>query len=439
MKKVYVLGGGTVSHVRPHLALCAPAYGKTARQIFQTLLPNPPSTLRKDLTLGLTSMAWDSNGDGFLIGETNEQVEEWIQENIIENPEPSIVFLNVAFCDFNGSILKTEVHQAWTPTGFELMELPTPSGKSEPRLKSSNKYTMELTPSEKIVNKIRKERKDIFLVAFKTTSGATPDEQYEAGLNLLKKNSCNLVVANDIKTKRNVIIAPELAEYHEFIGDDRTKFLQKLVSMTLSRASNEFARTTVFPASPLVPWKKAPQSLVSVVEWCVENGAYKPFNDVTVGHFGYRLSPEEKPKPSEGTIRSSRRKQNFNRVECRDLVEVDFFEDGRQVAFGGKPSAGARSQYIVLSRHPYFDCIVHFHCQQKTSSIVRIRPQEPFECGSHQCGKNTADGIQFFENGQIGAVMLDKHGPNIIFNRNIDPKLVIKFIEENFDLSKSTR
>lgn len=28
-KKIYILGGGTVSHVRAHLALCMPAYGKT--------------------------------------------------------------------------------------------------------------------------------------------------------------------------------------------------------------------------------------------------------------------------------------------------------------------------------------------------------------------------------------------------------------------------
>jgi hypothetical protein len=32
-KKVVTVGGGTVSHVRPHLALTAPAYGTTARKL----------------------------------------------------------------------------------------------------------------------------------------------------------------------------------------------------------------------------------------------------------------------------------------------------------------------------------------------------------------------------------------------------------------------
>jgi hypothetical protein len=33
---------------------------------------------------------------------------------------------------------------------------------------------------------------------------------------------------------------------------------------------------------------------------------------------------------------------------------------------------------------------------------------------------------------------LDNHGPNIVFNRNIEPEKVIDFIERNFDLTQST-
>lgn len=34
--------------------------------------------------------------------------------------------------------------------------------------------------------------------------------------------------------------------------------------------------------------------------------------------------------------------------------------------------------------------------------------------------------------------MLDKHGPNIIFNDDTDTEKLISFIDENFDLSKIT-
>jgi hypothetical protein len=57
-------------------------------------------------------------------------------------------------------------------------------------------------------------------------------------------------------------------------------------------------------------------------------------------------------------------------------------------------------------------------------------------CGSHQCGQNTSRGLQKF--GNLYAVYLDQHGPNVVFNRTVDPKEVIDFIEENFDLEDKT-
>lgn len=33
-KRVVILGGGTFSHVRTHLALAAPAFGTTAKQLY---------------------------------------------------------------------------------------------------------------------------------------------------------------------------------------------------------------------------------------------------------------------------------------------------------------------------------------------------------------------------------------------------------------------
>lgn len=38
----------------------------------------------------------------------------------------------------------------------------------------------------------------------------------------------------------------------------------------------------------------------------------------------------------------------------------------------------------------------------------------------------------------IKAVMLDRHGPNVVFPKNIDPAKVIAFIEANFDLAGRT-
>jgi ribulose-5-phosphate 4-epimerase/fuculose-1-phosphate aldolase len=165
-----------------------------------------------------------------------------------------------------------------------------------------------------------------------------------------------------------------------------------------------------------------------VVDHCIARGAYKPFLGATVGHFAVRLG--------DGRFLTSRRKTDFNRLPEVGLVLVEALGDHEVVAHGSRPSVGGQSQRIVFAEHPGLDCIVHFHCPLRAGSAVPVRSQRPFECGSHECGKNTSDGLLPF--GPAWAVMLDRHGPNVVFSRNADPEQVIRFIEDNFDLSGTT-
>lgn len=405
---INILGGGTVNHVRPHLAIASPAYGDTARTIADLCRKISPD---REVRLHLTRMA--NAGQGNL--ETNADVEKLVDQ-LIANPATKAIVMSVALADFKGAVLDPVRPDRYAAT---------PSGKDQPRLKTADgSQMMELTPAPKLIGKIRKERKDIFLIGFKVTAGATEDEQYLAGLHSLKTNSCNLVLANDVHTKLNMIVAPELARYA--VTKDRERVLTELVEMMDSRSRLSFTRTTIVPGD-LIPWdsEKVPTNLRGVVDWCAANGAYKPFNDVTVGHFAYR--------ESDKVLISSRRKRNYNRRGDRDLVRV-MFEGEEMLAFGAKPSAGTRSQYAVLSHNPEFDCIVHFHCPAKPGSPVTVRSQRELECGSHECGENTWKGISKF--GDLAAVMLDKHGPNIIFSSTrTTQEEVTKFIGENFDLS----
>lgn len=45
-KKVHIITGGTIYHVRPHLALCAPAFGRTGihRMDLQNSVASMPYT-----------------------------------------------------------------------------------------------------------------------------------------------------------------------------------------------------------------------------------------------------------------------------------------------------------------------------------------------------------------------------------------------------------
>lgn len=414
MKNIDIIGGGTVSYVRNHLALTAPAYGNTARFIYDAI--NLNNKFNYNVNLHLTKMA--NAGQGKL--ETSQDIDSLIS-NLIENPDTKIIFFNPALVDFDGSVApEPEWNIDW--------DTDSPSGKYETRLKTSegNKLLV-LSPASKIISKIRRNRKDIFLVGFKTTCGATEDEQFIAGLNLLKTSSCNLVLANDTKTRVNMIITPEQARYS--VSSNRNDVLNDLVQMTLQRSMGTFTKSTVIDGQP-IDWnsKEVPNSLREVVNFCISQGAYKPFNGSTVGHFASKVDDK--------TFLTSRRKTNFNNLKEVGLVKVESKDLNSVIAYGSKPSVGGMSQRIIFKEHPEMDCIVHFHCQPRDKNKLSVRPQDN-ECGSHECGKNTSAGLRLETDG-IKCVYLDKHGPNIVFNQNIDPNKVIKFIDDNFDLKSST-
>lgn len=402
-KRVVIIGGGTFSHIRTHLSLATPAFGKTAKSLYEKC---KKKLTDMDVDLILTKMA-DSNSNIV----TNQDVSNLIDELVNDNTVKAI-FFNVALCDYDGQIGDTK------------------SGKYQTRLETKEGIeTMLLTPSEKIINKIRKNRKDIFLVGFKTTSDATPQEQFSKGLNLMKKSSANIVLANDVVTYNNIIITPEEGVYGKEMSRDEV--LDELVDIAFHRTQLSFTRSTVVDGKA-VAWtdERVPSTLREVINWCVENNAYKEFNGATTGHFAAKLGGNQ--------FLTSIRKTNFNDISKYGMVLVKTDGDDEVISYGFKPSVGGQSQRIIFERYNDTNCIVHFHCPLKEDHIdsIPVVSQREYECGSHQCGENTANGLGKF--GNLFCVMLDNHGPNIVFNDSIDPKEVIDFIEANFALNKST-
>lgn len=172
-KKIVILGGGTFSYVRNHLALAAPAFGTTAKAL-QQLLPNSQ--------LILTRMADSSSKI-----ETNQDVSNLLKE-ILKNREVVAIVMNIAMCDYDGQIADL------------------PSGKYAKRLSSrAGLQNMELTPSEKVIKGIKQQRPDLILVGFKTTVNDSTDEQTAKAQRMLKESNCDLVLANDVGSRQNLL------------------------------------------------------------------------------------------------------------------------------------------------------------------------------------------------------------------------------------------
>src|SRR3990172_304590 len=129
---IEVIGGGTVFHVRNHLALTAPAYGSTARAIYRILdsmsefdgsaqareyggWPEGMPYAR----LNLTKMA--NKGEGDL--ETNQDVERLV-DKMIANPDTWMIFFNPALVDYEAAVAASgEVGYEWSD------DIKTRSGK----------------------------------------------------------------------------------------------------------------------------------------------------------------------------------------------------------------------------------------------------------------------------------------------------------------------
>jgi len=226
-----------------------------------------------------------------------------------------------------------------------------------------------------------------------------------------------------------MIVTPEEAAYH--VTTDRDLALRQLVDIAWYRSHLTFTQSTVIEGKP-ISWNSdlVPNSLREAVNHCINGKAYKPFNGSTVGHFAVKLSDTE--------FLTSIRKSDFNKLDEIGLVKVITDGPDTVLAYGAKPSVGGQSQRIVFKDHPGFDAILHFHSPLKANhrDSIPVVSQREVECGSHQCGKNTSNGLKQF--GNLKCVMLDSHGPNIVFNKDIDPKEVIDFIEANFDLAEKT-
>lgn len=409
-QKIVIIGGGTVEHVRSHLALAAPAYGKTAVTLAHYCVKQITGM---DIRLYLTRMAGGEPYEElhFNYLESPGDVSEFL-DCLVADQSVKILFFPVAIVDWNLTIHDGVVNGKYYP---------------RPDSSVSKEYTAKLTLADKIIKKIRKDRKDLFLVGFKQTVGLSADEQYVRGLQLCKAASCNLVFANDSESRLNMVITPEEARYH--VTHDREAALSGLVAMAKSRSNLTYTRSLVVDGQ-LVPWNSpdVPESLRTVVNWCIGQGAYKSFLGATAGHFAAKVD--------DRTFLTSQRRTNFNNLSEIGLVKVVTDGPDKVIAYGAKPSVGGQSQRLIFQNHPEMDCIVHFHCPRRSGSAVPVRSQYEFECGSHECGKNTSDGLVQF--GNLKAVYLDHHGPNIVFNRSIDPQEVISFIRENFDLAEKT-
>ena len=97
-------------------------------------------------------------------------------------------------------------------------------GKKNKKIKSGKELHLELSPTTKILEKLKKLNKKIFLVGFKAEYNLPEKKIIESAFDLLKKSKADLIVANDVgKPKRGFDV-----DTNEVFVVDKEKKVKKI-------------------------------------------------------------------------------------------------------------------------------------------------------------------------------------------------------------------
>lgn len=235
LPKVVIFSGGTMVHIRPHLSVCAPAFGKVGHEIEQALYDwyakhiNAFETfLEEELNYGnilnlsaetithyQTRMA---DSESPII--TNDDLAGYLDEVLADKSVKCIV-MAAAVCDY-------EPDKMETITGC-MIDNHVDFGKKYPRLHDVRQITVRMKQTDKLVDRIKQCRPDIKLISFKTTSDETIEELIGKCSKNERRNDSDIVFGNDIANKYNILVT----RFSTAIYDNRTECIGSMVDQVM--------------------------------------------------------------------------------------------------------------------------------------------------------------------------------------------------------------
>ncbi|NHJ13219.1 MAG: bifunctional phosphopantothenoylcysteine decarboxylase/phosphopantothenate--cysteine ligase CoaBC [Candidatus Thorarchaeota archaeon] len=150
-----------------------------------------PSSGKMGIELAKEALARGADVD-LILGPTAEQPPEGAHVRSVETPDEMMAAVRNALSDtMTDAFISSAAVLDYIPP--KKIEEKTPSGKE--------KLVIELHPTRKIIEAVRQEHKDLFIVGFKVESGVTDEELEKRARAKIDAGICNLMVANDAERK----------------------------------------------------------------------------------------------------------------------------------------------------------------------------------------------------------------------------------------------
>lgn len=277
-----------------------------------------------------------------------------------------------------------------------------PKNPAEGKIKSGlGTLTIELEPTEKIVDSIREMHPHLFIVGFKLEKSAGEEELKKSALNLLRRAKLNLVVANNLERIRG--------ESHEALiltaegGTTRTEtksgLAKELLELVGRRAFTTHLHTSLLPAGSL---PKGSEEIAECGRRLESLGIAPQMGSGTYGNISVRTA-DGFLITGRGVHKGRLREGGIVHVTGVDLEKKEIMVEGAI-----KASSDAIVHYRIYERFKNVNAIVHAHDElalkwQEALGIPVTR--EDYPCGTLELAQEV---VQAMEMGSYAA--MKNHG-----------------------------
>ena len=260
-----------------------------------------------------------------------------------------------------------------------------------------------LKKAPKLISLIKKWQPFVYLVGFKLLNDVTEENLFQVGFDLLRKNRCNLVVANDMKAIKEgrhegMFIFPE-KKYEKTIGKD--KIAEELSLLISNRAFCKHSQSISLSEDSNMPAVLLEQ-MKSVGDTLYKKGLLPDVEGGTYGNLSVRSGEE-----FFITGRNVHKGNLTDSIVCRieTCEEVDEESVYAYVHYHGKvkPSIDSAIHAKLYKEFPTCKAILHVH----TDDLF----DRPLSSYNYPCGTmEERDSIVNIMTAEIGVVQMKKHG-----------------------------
>ena len=292
----------------------------------------------------------------------------------------------------------------------------------------------------RLTNRIKENRKDIFVAAMFHSERDNENIVYAEGVFRLKRSAVDLLCVFTPK-KINLVVAPEETKYYSHL--DAKDTFKGMISMIDSRIKNTYPSIDVQEKDPKEDFTaELEANLIGVVQYCLGKECFSSFKGKTKSiSFASRIASNNKIIAfSEETIKNKSDKNNL--IKNLDQFEISTAElvSENEINVIGNPSSDLTVFNKIFIDHPEIDSIIHLHVKEIFGTgTVNYGLRPAYITNKDNCENSLESAAKISKDMKdcksVYAAYISDHGPYIGFNKDTPLQDVIRYIESNFVLS----